>query len=65
MEQFVFDMSVTINARDLDHAIGLAHMLAAVVEDPDVTGEIVESAVLGDHYERVINEYGDTEPAVE
>lgn len=67
MEQYVFQLWVTAEAESLDDAIRTAHNVAAVLEDPyGAAGNLmIDNVLIGDEYEKVINEYGDTEPAVE
>lgn len=61
MPQYVFQLWVTVEADDLTDATNKAHETAHAVEMFDD----VATTLIGDEYEKVINEYGDTEPALD
>jgi hypothetical protein len=59
MPQYVFQLWVTVEAKDLTDATHQAHHYAESLEaDP-----YIDNVLIGDEYEKVINEYGDTIPA--
>lgn len=64
--RYVFQVWVTVEAESLDDAIRQAHNVTAILEDPYGSAAWDANVVdtfIGDEYERVINEFGDTVPA--
>jgi len=58
MPEYVLQLWVTVSANDLTDATNRAHLVSVEVEHLDN----VQNVFIGDEYEKVINEYGDTEP---
>lgn len=59
--QYVFQLLVTVEAEDLDDATNQAqHYASHLAVDP-----YINEVLVGEHYEIIINEYGDTELATE
>lgn len=61
MSRYVAQIWVTVEAEDLEEAIGMAHAVSSNVEELSY----VVTTFIGDDYEVEINEYGDTKTVSE
>lgn len=61
--KYVVPMWITLMANDLEDATSLAHLVAITLETEWPTNEFVTETFIGEEYEIVINEFGDTVPA--
>jgi hypothetical protein len=50
MVLFSASITVTVEAENLDQAMSKMHLCAAVLEDYDITGDIVENTFINDDY---------------
>lgn len=64
--RYVFQLWVTVEADNLEDAISRAHEVSRHLENDELPVHVgIVDTLIGDEYERVINEYGDTEIAEE
>ena len=62
MPKYVFQLWVTVEAESLDAATNKAHYAETLLTHSTLD---VTDVFIGDDYEIVVNEYGDTEAATE